>query len=530
MTGVPAVLGHCCSALLARVGTPALGTAVLGTLELGTAVWGTPVLGMLALGTVVLGTLALGTAVLGTRALGTPVLGTPARGAWGHRHTVTGDTSTGEAGTRGLGTPVPGTWLPAAPVPRMPVPGTGAPAHVDRRHRYRADGTRAHGDRAHGGGHGGAGDTGDTHSTPPEPRPYRRSPGLAAGAHRRHVGSGGSTRPWAGPEGAWPPSGPAPRPCRRRARSRAAAPLPARPGGDGVGVPAGRGPPSWTSRSSAAPPGPARRRPASRLPGRRGRSPVTAAAGRGASAGERRPLRARGGRPAVLPARAGLAPGGWGVKLRPAPRRRLGLSPRQAAGGPGVTNPRLSPRFLPPPRLGSHTPSFCDESLFGAKPRGPAWAAPWMRKEDVAKLHALLWSPPPAPRTQPGLSPRPRETPLRALRPPAPVSPASAAFEGGRKGQPCPWQRPECGSCPEGRGAPSRGRSQSLSRLNTPSGGLRLASETTRTERCEHQNPPTAPVTPRGPLMRGRSKSVSGPPLSRSSTAVGGCKPRPPWK
>ncbi|XP_074462304.1 RBPJ-interacting and tubulin-associated protein 1 [Larus michahellis] len=250
---------------------------------------------------------------------------------------------------------------------------------------------------------------------------------------------------------------------------------------------------------------------------------------------------------------AGPVPGG-GSASRP-PRRGRGRGPRRARasfvdeslfGSPAGARP-APPGFAPPwaagpvpgdsgrrprskCRLGSHTPSFCDESLFGAKPRGPAWAAPWMRKEDVAKLHALLWSPPPAPRTQPGLSPRPRETPLRALRPPAPVSPASAAFEGGRKGQPCPWQRPECGSCPEGRGAPSRGRSQSLSRLNTPSGGLRLASETTRTERCEHQSPLTAPVTPRGPLMRGRSKSVSGPPLSRSSTAVGGCKPRPPWK
>ncbi|NXV21318.1 RITA1 protein, partial [Cepphus grylle] len=209
---------------------------------------------------------------------------------------------------------------------------------------------------------------------------------------------------------------------------------------------------------------------------------------------------------------------------RPAPP---GFAPPWAAGPvPGDSGPRPRSKC----RLGSHMPSFCDESLFGAKPRGPACAAPWMRKENVAKLHALLWSPPPVPRTQPGLSPHPREAPLRALRPPAPMSPAAAAFEGGHKGQSCPWKHPECGSCSEGRGAPGRGRSQSLSRLNTPSNRLHLALESPRTERCKHQSPPTAPVTPRGPLMRGRSKSVSGPPLSRSSTAVGGCKPRPPWK
>uniref|UniRef100_A0A8C3KSK7 RBPJ-interacting and tubulin-associated protein 1 n=1 Tax=Calidris pygmaea TaxID=425635 RepID=A0A8C3KSK7_9CHAR len=204
-----------------------------------------------------------------------------------------------------------------------------------------------------------------------------------------------------------------------------------------------------------------------------------------------------------------------------------GFAPPWAAGpvpGDGGSRPRSKSRS------GSHTPSFCDESLFGAKPRGPAWAAPGMRREDVAKLHALLWSPPPAPRTPPGPSPRPRGTPLRALRSPAPTSPAAAAFEGGRKGQSCPWKRPQSGSCSEDRGGPSRGRSQSLSRLNPPSNGLRLPLETPKTERWKHQSPLTAPATPRGPLMRGRSKSVSGPPVARSPTAAGGCKPRPPWK
>ncbi|XP_075625955.1 RBPJ-interacting and tubulin-associated protein 1 [Balearica regulorum gibbericeps] len=209
---------------------------------------------------------------------------------------------------------------------------------------------------------------------------------------------------------------------------------------------------------------------------------------------------------------------------RPAPP---GFAPPwAAAAAPGGGGPRPRSKC----RLRSHTPSFCDESLFGAKPEGPAWAAPWMRKEDIAKLHPLLWSPPPAPRNQPGVSPRSRETPLRAVHPRAPASPATAGIEAGRKGKSCVWKRPESDLGSEGQGAPSRRRSQSLSRLNTPSDRLCLASDNPRTERCKNQSPPTAPATPRGPLMRSRSKSVSGPSLAGSSTAAGGCKPRPPWK
>ncbi|XP_072735955.1 RBPJ-interacting and tubulin-associated protein 1 [Ciconia boyciana] len=209
---------------------------------------------------------------------------------------------------------------------------------------------------------------------------------------------------------------------------------------------------------------------------------------------------------------------------RPAPP---GFAPPWAAApAPGGGGPRPRSKC----RLRSHTPSFCDESLFGAKPEGPAWAAPWMRKEDVAKLHPLLWSPPPAPRNQPSLAPRSRETPLRAVHPRAPASPATAGFEAGRKGKPCVWKHPESDLGSEGQGAPSRGRSQSLSRLNASSDGPRLASEHPKTERGKNQSPPTAPATPRGPLMRGRSKSMSGPSLATNSKAVGGCKPRPPWK
>uniref|UniRef100_A0A8C4TXE6 RBPJ-interacting and tubulin-associated protein 1 n=1 Tax=Falco tinnunculus TaxID=100819 RepID=A0A8C4TXE6_FALTI len=198
--------------------------------------------------------------------------------------------------------------------------------------------------------------------------------------------------------------------------------------------------------------------------------------------------------------------------------------PPGAAGMPlpAPVTARLS-LLAAPCRPRSHTPSFCDESLFGAR-------APRLREADVAKLHPLLWSPPPAPQSQPGLAARSRGTPLRAVHRPAPASPPTAGFETGPTGKSCGWKRPESNSCSAGRGAPGRGRAQSLCWLSTPSDGLHLASDNLKTEKCRKQSPATAPMTPPGPLMRGRSKSVSGPSLASSSKAAGGCKPRPPWK
>ncbi|NXS13318.1 RITA1 protein, partial [Neodrepanis coruscans] len=181
-------------------------------------------------------------------------------------------------------------------------------------------------------------------------------------------------------------------------------------------------------------------------------------------------------------------------------------------------------------RSRGHTPSFCDESLFGAKPQGPTWAAPWMRKEDIAKLHMLLWSPPPVPRDQPGLSPRSKGTPLRAIHPAASAPPDTAGSEPAHKGRSCGWKCPQSGACSEGRAAPGRGRSHSVSRLSTPLEKLHLASDNLGKNRWKNQSAPTTPAAPQGPLVRGRSQSVSGPPVVRNAKAGGGCKPRPPWK
>ncbi|NWX93600.1 RITA1 protein, partial [Nothoprocta pentlandii] len=174
-------------------------------------------------------------------------------------------------------------------------------------------------------------------------------------------------------------------------------------------------------------------------------------------------------------------------------------------------------------RLRSHAPSYCDESLFG-KREDPAWAASWMKREDVAKLRALLWSPSAAPRHQPGLSPRSKETPVRAVHPGAPASPALGNLGTERRGKSCIWNQPENDSDPGGRGAPNRRRSQSL----TPS--LRAASGNARTEKHKTPCPATAPATPRGPLTRVRSSSVSAPAFARNPRATDVCKARPPWK
>ncbi|NXY91666.1 RITA1 protein, partial [Alcedo cyanopectus] len=156
-------------------------------------------------------------------------------------------------------------------------------------------------------------------------------------------------------------------------------------------------------------------------------------------------------------------------------------APAAPGGGGGGPRPRSKCR------LRAHTPSFCDESLFGTKRQGPAWASPWMRNKDVAKLHSLLWSPPPAPRNQPSPSPRSRETPLRGVHPPARALLAAPSSTVGPKDETNNWKRPESDSLSKGWGAPGRGRSHSLSRLNTPSDGPRLASDSLTAERGKNQ-------------------------------------------
>uniref|UniRef100_A0AAA9SIT9 RBPJ-interacting and tubulin-associated protein 1 n=1 Tax=Bos taurus TaxID=9913 RepID=A0AAA9SIT9_BOVIN len=99
--------------------------------------------------------------------------------------------------------------------------------------------------------------------------------------------------------------------------------------------------------------------------------------------------------------------------------RGVGTGVSQALGANGScestsssgSTPTLTPRKKNKYRLISHTPSYCDESLFGSRQEGAGWEAKWMARGDAAKLHALFWTPPATPRGS--HSPRPRETPVR---------------------------------------------------------------------------------------------------------------------
>ncbi|XP_038956077.1 RBPJ-interacting and tubulin-associated protein 1-like [Rattus norvegicus] len=69
-------------------------------------------------------------------------------------------------------------------------------------------------------------------------------------------------------------------------------------------------------------------------------------------------------------------------------------------------------------RLIGHTPSYCDEPLFGSQPQGTSKERSQTAMEDAAKLQTLFWTPPSTPRGS--YSPRPRVTPLRAIHPAGP--------------------------------------------------------------------------------------------------------------
>ncbi|XP_030878103.1 RBPJ-interacting and tubulin-associated protein 1 [Leptonychotes weddellii] len=186
--------------------------------------------------------------------------------------------------------------------------------------------------------------------------------------------------------------------------------------------------------------------------------------------------------------------------------------------GMGLFIPPAHCISLPFSRLISHTPSYCDESLFGSRPEGTSWEGPWMAKGDAAKLHALFWTPPATPRGS--HSPRPRETPLRAIHPAGPSKTEPEVVADSRKlsidglDSPHPQRRE---------------RSHSLTCLNVPSTGRPPAS-------APHTNGPRDPrpslsgVTFQSPLVTPRACSVR---ISLPATPQqGGAtqKPKPPWK
>lgn len=163
-------------------------------------------------------------------------------------------------------------------------------------------------------------------------------------------------------------------------------------------------------------------------------------------------------------------------------------------------------------RLIGHTPSYCDESLFGTSKKGSRTAV-----EDAAKLRTLFWTPPATPRGS--HSPRPRETPLRAIHPAGPSRTELRVATGSQK------------MSQDGVGVPrSLGlrRSHSLTHLTVPSTG-HPASSASQTNGSWSPQPYTSGVTVQSPLVTPRlcPGSVAGPATPRR----GACpKPKPPWK
>ncbi|XP_015150353.1 RBPJ-interacting and tubulin-associated protein 1 [Gallus gallus] len=203
----------------------------------------------------------------------------------------------------------------------------------------------------------------------------------------------------------------------------------------------------------------------------------------------------------------------------------------RSSGGSAAVRRRSSPRAGSRWRLRSRAPSYCDESLFGTRPGQPDWALR-MGRADVAKLHSLFWSPPPAPRCQPSLPSSPRGSPLPPARPPDLDERAAAGSGTARRGQSGACEHLEgCSgagvrAAPPGGCSQSLGRSQSLSCLNASVDRPRLASGNTKAERHENQGSPAASTTP---LLWAPSKSMCGP-SARNSLAGHGCKAKPPWR
>ncbi|KAL2767756.1 RBPJ-interacting and tubulin-associated protein 1 isoform 1, partial [Daubentonia madagascariensis] len=206
--------------------------------------------------------------------------------------------------------------------------------------------------------------------------------------------------------------------------------------------------------------------------------------------------------------------------------RGLGTGASQISGATGnceTTFSRgrtltLTPRKKNKYRLIRHTPSYCDESLFGSRPEGASREAPCMAKGDAAKLHALFWTPPATPKGS--HSPRSRETPLRAVHPAGPLKaePRVAADSRKLSVDGLDSARPL-----------RQGRSHSLTHLNVLSTG-HPATSASHTNGPQGPRPSTSGVTFRSPLVtpRAQSVSVSVPATPRQGGATQ--KPKPPWK
>ncbi|XP_034954397.1 RBPJ-interacting and tubulin-associated protein 1 [Zootoca vivipara] len=196
-------------------------------------------------------------------------------------------------------------------------------------------------------------------------------------------------------------------------------------------------------------------------------------------------------------------------------------SPSTAA--PPTSTPRKGNKY----RLKSHTPSYCDETLFGPKPGGREQATPWMMKGEVAKLRPLLLTPPSAVRDQPVLSPRPKDTPLTAFHRETPDTQGKEAFGTWRGGESSALGHPENRLDADTRDFLGRAPRQPVIQLYKTSEGSQAYLSKPRTSmEQDHQ---CSGASPRS-LPRPRSNNLSGLSSARVIKATSSCKPRPPWK
>ncbi|KAJ7309612.1 hypothetical protein JRQ81_007666 [Phrynocephalus forsythii] len=182
---------------------------------------------------------------------------------------------------------------------------------------------------------------------------------------------------------------------------------------------------------------------------------------------------------------------------------------------PPATTPRKRNKY----RLKSHTPSYCDETLFGPKPGGQEWAASRAARYEVAMLRPLLWTPPSVPRDQLVLSSHPKETPLRAVHRDAPeVQGPEGSRAWNRRADTSRTLPKRCSGGVE-QGVSGRPRSQSLSRQASASDA-----------RTSKQKDQPFPVSSRGCPSRPCAKDLSGSLSARATGEANLGKPRPPWK
>nr|XP_044989090.1 RBPJ-interacting and tubulin-associated protein 1 isoform X2 [Jaculus jaculus] len=182
------------------------------------------------------------------------------------------------------------------------------------------------------------------------------------------------------------------------------------------------------------------------------------------------------------------------------------------------STPTLTPRKKNKYRLISHTPSYCDESLFGFRQERANGEVSQMATGDAARLQALFWTPPATPKG--GHSPRLRETPMRAVHPtePSQTETRVTASSGKLSENGLDAVHP-----------PRRERSTSLTHLNIPSKSHYPATCAHHTSGPQHPRPSTSGMTFQSRVTpRARSGSISVP----SVTQQGGVppKPKPPWK